>query len=270
MAPHETLVLTNGSERMVYQLTGAQVLQFECAGRPLAYVSPLGDGPGKTVRGGLPVLFPQFGDRGPLRKHGWARDVAWALVREEATEAGCSLEMQLNVAQNDYSDWPHSARLTLHVHLDRSSLEMTLRVLNTGSTAFDWAGGLHPYWATSDVLRSELLGLEGIRVQDRYQSDRTVESGQSVVWTGAPCERLYEGKASLTFRTPYHTLGLSMTGFDQWMVWNPGESGAAAIPDLPDSDWKQFVCIEPVLVDRRSVLKPGDAFEGSLRVVILP
>ena len=60
-----------------------------------------------------------------------------------------------------------------------------------------------------------------------------------------------------------------MTGFDQWMVWNPGASGAQALSDLPNEDWQKFVCIEPVRVDRPCVLQPGEVFEGTLRAELL-
>jgi glucose-6-phosphate 1-epimerase len=53
------------------------------------------------------------------------------------------------------------------------------------------------------------------------------------------------------------------------MVWNPGVIGAQALKDLPDKDWKHFVCIEPVRLSRPSVLQPGEVFEGSLEMVVL-
>ena len=63
-----------------YQQLGAQVLQASTLVRDLLYVSPeLGAG-SQAVRGGIPVLFPQFADRGPLKKHGFARDLPWQLV----------------------------------------------------------------------------------------------------------------------------------------------------------------------------------------------
>jgi len=49
--------------------------------------------------------------------------------------------------------------------------------------------------------------------------------------TRAPPRTLHTGK---------HTLQLTATGFDQWMVWNPGQAAAKDMADLPDADWKRM------------------------------
>jgi glucose-6-phosphate 1-epimerase len=101
---------------------------------------------------------------------------------------------------------------------------MALQVQNTGATPFEWTGGLHPCWATSDLLATGLTGLQATPLQ----------------WTGEAFEHLYDTQAPLTLKTPYHALKLSMTGFDQWRVWNPGATGAQALGDLLNEDWQKF------------------------------
>lgn len=257
---------------MAWSPLGAQVLTLPCGGHELFYLSPLSRTTLNTVpaRGGVPVLFPQFADRGPLKKHGWARDMVWTVVPERATDSSAGRWVQqLDLSPTDKPEWPHAARLTLSAHVQPHCFEMSLTVENTGGSAFAWTGGLHPYWATDDLLATELHGLSGAKVQDRYQPERAVEGNRPVRWTGAECERLYDTAPPVLLKTPSHTIELSMTGFDQWMVWNPGQQGAVALADLPDGDWQRFVCIEPVLVCRPSRLEPGQTFEGSFRVQLV-
>ena len=40
-------------------------------------------GPSCSIRGGIPVCFPQFGAFGPMKHHGFARLSRWNVVRQE-------------------------------------------------------------------------------------------------------------------------------------------------------------------------------------------
>lgn len=60
-------------------LHGAQVLSWRPDdGRERLFVSTRAVFDGKAaIRGGMPVIFPQFGERGALQKHGFARNQRW-------------------------------------------------------------------------------------------------------------------------------------------------------------------------------------------------
>ena len=60
---------------------GAQVISAEIDGQKLFYLSPLSS-PTSPARGGVPVLFPQFAEYGPLVKHGFVRNLTWACIEE--------------------------------------------------------------------------------------------------------------------------------------------------------------------------------------------
>ncbi len=243
-------------------------MQASINGMPLLYLSPLSGDAQHSLRGGIPVLFPQFADHGPLKKHGFARDMPWLLLEDNTHADGHRLVFQLKIQQGDCPDWPHSANLVLTTQLTPNALKIYLQVRNLGGTQFAWTGGLHPYIHTADLCASQLLGLQGTVVQDRYDQSRTTETQSTVSWNGDEFERLYDSQAQLRLQTPTHTIQLSMTGFDQWMVWSPGITGAQALKNLPDQDWKRFVCIEPVRVNRPSMLQPGEVFEGGLGMVV--
>lgn len=217
---------------------GAQLLQAAPAARELLYVSPGPHVAGMALRGGVPVLFPQFALNGSLPKHGFARNRAWRLL---SRAPGCAC-LTLDIAPDDNVAWPHAARLTLEIFVGQG-LRQVLRVENTGKDPFLFTGGLHPYWAVSDVATCRIEGLPlsglGERLVDEWH-DRT-----------DPLHLCTDGRA----------LRLTQRGFDGWQVWNPGP--AHALTDMPQADWRRFVCLEPVVMTPRR-LKSGEVFEGVL------
>ena len=248
---------------------GAQVLQARLGDlSAIFYLSPLCSGAMAVVpaRGGVPVLFPQFADAGLLPKHGLARTAQWELLEEQVSQGSHSLRYGLEIFQNDYPTWPHAVKLNLVAEVTPEAVFFELKVVNTGCSSFSWTGGLHPYFAVQDVLQSSLSGLGGLGVEDRYDRDFQGQSPGDVRWTRQPFERLYNACPPLTLKTDSYSLNLSASGFDQWMVWSPGEEGGNALADLPAGDWRHFVCVEPVCVARPIVLAPGETFDGSLRI----
>eukprot|EP01137_Pigoraptor_chileana_P032556 Opistho-2@22113 len=81
------LVAPDGARATVL-LHGAHVLSWiPAGGEEQLYVSPrTAYASGQAVRGGVPVCFPQFAERGPLQKHGFARTKPWQLISAEQGE----------------------------------------------------------------------------------------------------------------------------------------------------------------------------------------
>mgnify|MGYP000048560620 CR=1 FL=1 len=87
------LTITSGDgARVVVHRDGAQVTSWLPAGSDddrLFVSASSGFGPGVSIRGGIPVIFPQFGAEGTLPRHGFARTMPWTVVnaREGADAA---------------------------------------------------------------------------------------------------------------------------------------------------------------------------------------
>jgi glucose-6-phosphate 1-epimerase len=227
---------------------GAQLLQLQWAdGSEIFYLSPLSIATRGTLpaRGGVPVLFPQFANLGPGRKHGFARNVQWNALSDQ--------HYQLSIAPNEYDDWPHSARLELLWEVTGNTFQMCFTVNNSGSTAFEWSGGLHPYWLVPDLLQCQLTGLPF-----------------AIEWNGRAYEQLFDASADVVLHCGSFALELQTTGFTQWMVWNPGQEGARDFSDMPAHDWNRFLCVEPVCASQPVTLKPGETFIGTLKVQRVP
>lgn len=224
----------------------------------LFYCSPLPMADGQSVRGGVPVLFPQFAERGHLPKHGLVRQLQWH--RPAFDQSSVQLEAMPSLG------WHGQADLVLHVErLASDTVTLTLRITNTGTTAFSFTGGLHPYFLVQDVQACRISGLDGYAYQDRYAAqDGLSECGWMA--SAQAFERLYLQAPDLILDDGQRRLQLSCQGFTQWMIWNCGQAGAQTLPDLPDADWRRFLCIEPVVVAEPVWLAPQAVFEGSLMI----
>lgn len=257
--------------RLRHQPFGAQLMSAVWAGQgldhELLFASGRLPGPQAPFRGGVPVIFPQFSELGPLPKHGLVRTALWREVALHAKGTGFSYQLEMDQTLDER--WPHTARLELTGQLERHALEIMLAVENVGRSAFDWTGGLHPYFSTLDCLAATLIGLEGSGLSDRYDTRVSRERLTPLSWTGDHFERLYAEAPPLTLNAGGHPVRLSCSGFDQWMIWNPGRELSRTISDLGPEDWRQFVCIEPVIITRPSRLAPGEIFRGRLRIELL-
>lgn len=74
----------------VISLYGAQLLSWQTAdGRAHLYCTPEPSlKPGASIRGGVPVCFPQFSGRGALPKHGLVRNLVWQIDGDVLSGAG--------------------------------------------------------------------------------------------------------------------------------------------------------------------------------------
>lgn len=124
---------------MVVDLFGATVVSWILpSGKEMLYLSSLADRSGKAaIRGGIPVIFPQFSNgthiiaflfsEGPLMKHGFARISTWTSdpVFEEDGYSVCQFHLSSN--EQTKKSWNHDFKLTYTVRVNASCLSTQLR-----------------------------------------------------------------------------------------------------------------------------------------------
>lgn len=246
------------SDSLQWHTVGAHLLQACVASGPVFYCSPLiSKFTDRPPRGGVPVMFPQFADRGAGPKHGLVRLLEWEGVE------GRSDTFTIDVPPQADKHWLGHARLTVSASVTSQALEQRLRVENIGNSAFPFTGGLHPYWAVADVEKLQIAGLNAVAFEDRYGASQAVSAP---FLQGQAFERLYLQAPAITLSDGVRLLELTCSGFDNWMVWNPGVELAKGLPDLPPDDWTRFVCVEPVVAAKPVVLQPGGVFEGVMHI----
>ena len=162
-------------------LYGAQLLTFTTsAGQQVLYHSTRAIFDGKEpIRGGVPIVFPQFARQGPLPMHGFARTSLWTV--EEVGEGHAKLSLTDSEATRAL--WPHAFRLETRITISDDKLTQTLSVTNPkGAPApFAFEALLHTYlFLGNDAAGAvELAGLGGVSYLDKPAggAERVQEEG---------------------------------------------------------------------------------------------
>lgn len=234
------------------------------AGREMIYTSPIAvyDG-ANAIRGGVPICFPQFGKKGPLRQHGFARNMPWKLDTSFKSESEHpSLRFQLESTQETMgSDWPFRFRVDYTVTLssDGNKLTIDMDVTNTDDRQFLFTTALHSYF-TCDPENTVLPDLNGTQYIDSIDpSADGLKLQQGDITFGEEVDRIYiDSPSELTIPSVGLTIG--KTNFPEAVVWNPYVDKSRAMSDLPDDGWKQFICIEPACIEEPALVNPSQTW----------
>jgi glucose-6-phosphate 1-epimerase len=262
---------TPEGHRAEVSLWGGQVLSWTHATQgPQLYCSPLRKA-GQAIRGGVPVCFPQFASRGPLAKHGFARTSMWQQVHRSSQAGGAQARLRLLSSEETRAVWPHSFALTLDVTLSPANLTLTLSVENTGREPWPFTAALHTYVQLADVARASLHGLEGLTYEDACRGNDVATERHAHLSIDGEVDRVYrDAPARLLLQRPgQRSLEVLQSGFADTVVWNPGPAKAAALADLPDTDWQHMLCIEAAQVARPILLAPGMQWLGHQRLALI-
>lgn len=247
-------------------LHGAHVVSWlSAAGVEQLYLSPNARfESGQAIRGGVPVVFPQFNSRGVLPRHGFARTCRWA-VQEDATALAdaCSVTLALQNHKVIKALWPYAFACTLTVALQEDRLAMTLQVSNQDAEPFSFQAALHTYLAIGSIDRVRITGLEGADFED------CTDAGGNAVQRHTPlrpCEAIdriyFNAPAQLQVHSALGQMELQHKGFNDVVVWNPGEA-ARVPPDLPKDGFRHFLCVEAARIGQPVVLDPDQVWSGT-------
>lgn len=252
-------------------LHGGQVTSWTPAGAPAGaagerlFLSAAAQlRPGAPIRGGVPVMFPQFANLGPLPKHGFARTTEWTLDAGELSAETASATLLLADSAATHAIWPHPFALELTVTVGGPTLAVRLDVLNPGDAELAFTAALHTYLRVDHVARVAVRGLEGVRYLDeaagnveRVQEEREVHIVGEVdrVYLGAP--------ATVEVVEPDRTTVVTKSGFPDTVVWNPGPVRGAALADLEPGGATRMLCVEAAAAGAPVLLAPGARWSGT-------
>ncbi|MBT2300569.1 D-hexose-6-phosphate mutarotase [Variovorax paradoxus] len=251
---------------------GAHLLSWTTAdGVERLYLSPEARFDGQSaIRGGVPICWPQFNQRGPLPKHGFVRNVAWQAEAGAAGGKSDTLVLSLHDDEATRAIWPHAFHARLTVTLAPHSLRIALSIDNTGRAPWSFAAALHSYLRVDDIADASLEGLQGANRWDAVRDDRHVDLAPALRF-GTEFDSVYTAPARpLRLVQPAGTLEIAQSAScTETVVWNPGPALSAQLADLPDDGWRHMLCVEAARIDEPVLLAPGAVWQGWQQLTVL-
>jgi len=265
--PFHELVASDGA-RAIIALDGAHVTSWIPAkeSENRLFVSARSTyGPGHAIRGGIPIIFPQFGAFGPLAQHGFARRRRW-MALDTTTVAGHAT-FGLHDDDETRALWPHAFEATLQVKVGGPSLAVTLTVHNSGESELTFTAAFHPYFAVRQAFGALVEGLSGCRYRDSLRDGGVFDERDAQLTISGPLDRIYYNAPDrVIVRDGDRVMTIEKSGFPEVVVWNPGAEGTRSRTDFLEGEEHAMLCVEAALIEYPLLLAPGASWTGAQRM----
>jgi glucose-6-phosphate 1-epimerase len=272
----------HASSELLISQQGAQILSYQEDDQPpLIWLSEQAAyRRGQSVRGGVPVCWPWFGnlqrnphavqamhqqpERAPA--HGLVRSLDWQLLGIDSHADGIHLEFAYNSMTQTPPDWPHAAELRLRIRLD-GRLHIQLLTHNLGDTPLTISQALHSYFAVSDINQVSVEGLHGCRYIETLEDWQQRQQDGPLLFSGET-DRIYlDTPASLSIldRAWQRRIQLHSSGSESAVLWNPWIDKAQRLSQFAADAWPGMLCIEHAnVLDDIRVLAAGEQHQLDL------
>ena len=147
---------------------GGVITSWICQGREMLYFDQARfENTSKSIRGGIPILFPICGDlqenkfnlnnkEYSMNQHGFARNSAWKL---NSLDDNYGLTLELNEDPLSLCSYPFEFRIEIDIRLNINSLELISRITNKSDKIMPFSFGFHPYFLVNDLEQIRIDGL---------------------------------------------------------------------------------------------------------------
>jgi glucose-6-phosphate 1-epimerase len=267
-------VSTPWSTAEIY-LLGAHVTQFRKKDEPpLLFLSQCSRFiEGHPIRGGIPVIFPWFGQREGLGQHGFARIKAWELKEVlPAPDGSVSVRFRL-------PEYPEAAAFPAftadYIVTVNQTLTLQLTLTNQSKDAeFTLENCLHTYFEVADATAITIHGLKGVTYLDKVASFQEKLETSDALRIASEVDRVYlntSGPIEILDPRIGRKILVEKQGSASTVVWNPWIAKARQMPDFGDEEYEHMVCVESGNVAANSVcLLPGGTSSLTVRLSSQP
>lgn len=289
--PYISIVSTDETFSCTVYLFGCTVTSWKHQGTEMLFVSPTTPFNGvKAIRGGIPLVFPQFGQPNSIMpQHGFARSLNWTFESELIDSNSATVVFSLTDTDETFSVWPHRFKLEFTVSLSISGLKTKMAIKNVDDQVFQCQALLHTYIAVPLIQNLAVKGFYGQQYVDKMRpSSSVLQSEQRELITIAeevdriyvptavplPSIELIHINSDLNGRCVYN-LKIDHSAYviknrDATMeedcqlniptdvvLWNAWIDKSKVIADLEDDAYLRYVCVEPGLVAKLQSVEVG-------------
>lgn len=248
--------LTFGRDEVLIDPFGSCVLQWTARGVTRLHLHPdFHREPGSTTHGGVPIVFPQFGEFGDGPIHGSARLSTWRPVH--GSDSFQVNESIIETTQGNPCALRHEVRIT------SGSLHMSLQVLNVGNDIAHFTCGLHTFLVRDPEVTAKIFGLTCAKYLDALDHLQTKVDTEFSLSLDGGIDRVYIGlNRPVSLRQGTERLVESkLSGFEDLVVWSPG-------CDVVSGMEPPFICVEAAQIHNPIALAPGNAWTGSQTLTV--
>eukprot|EP00472_Partenskyella_glossopodia_P005346 CAMPEP_0197519018 /NCGR_PEP_ID=MMETSP1318-20131121/4270_1 /TAXON_ID=552666 /ORGANISM="Partenskyella glossopodia, Strain RCC365" /LENGTH=306 /DNA_ID=CAMNT_0043069765 /DNA_START=143 /DNA_END=1063 /DNA_ORIENTATION=+ len=278
-------------------LFGAHVLKFVQVGAdnkelPLLWVSKNAKLDGsRAIRGGIPVIFPQFSGLGSMKAHGFARTSMWEVHGISSDLSTPAITATFRLTENKLSNemWGEDKKFIFDYIVTlagategkSSSLKIETKITNQGQAPIGFHCALHTYFPISDISKAavtaapseSLSGLDYIdQLKDaKTRAEKVVKQTSDEILFDKETDRIYLNVPKV-MQVVDKKSGIAIvqeSDFTDAVVWNPWieKSKRMAAKDFGEEEYKEMLCVEAAEVGKAGdavTLKPGAIFQKSI------
>ncbi len=254
---------------------GAHVMTWQPKGeKPVLWLSPDAKlEKGKSIRGGIPICWPWFGDHETepaYAAHGFARTAGWELVSTDELPDG-DIEVVMRLSDTRTEQWDYDTPVEIKVVFGRT-LNIELTTHNQSPVPIPISEALHTYFYVQDVRDVEVQGLDGCIYLDKLEAYHR-KSQQGAVRFTEEVDRIYIDQSDdvvIQDKTLQRSIYIVKKGSQSSIVWNPWLDKCMAMGDLgADDAYLNMLCVESGnAADNTLTLAAGDTHTLSVRYAV--
>lgn len=256
-------------------LQGAQVLEFTPTGsKPVIWLSETAAfRRGQSVRGGIPVCWPWFGDltrnppavrdtlaqTEPAPAHGWVRSQPWLLQKISDTADNVSIRLEFPTSALPIT-WAGQVSLSLEITIG-TRLELRLTTTNHSSGTLTLSQALHTYFAVQHTSQVSVQGLENVDYLDTLDGWSRKQDSAALAIAGET-DRIYldtPARLRIVDHGWQRALCIESRHSRSAVVWNPWIDKSKRLSQFEPDAYQRMLCIETARVMADCVVLPAGA-----------